>query len=232
MCLRRLVILFFTLHCCSAFSDVTSNHQSTTNTLTALKMAWHAGITNYISDGKVFHSKRVEILKSLLNNVSTNLLEDAFQSICETNIAYKPIDPRHLEESFDASLLEAMVDRLVDTKDAQKLGILLKHNCPRYIELIPLEYRLATKWPDGIIVLCDCYFQSKSAQTKHDIYLCLFHAFSTLRNRDDTDDIFVSKVKQWYQQEHSKLIVNEQYPWLPSRPAMSVSTGQDLFISK
>jgi hypothetical protein len=129
----------------------------------------------------------------------------------------------------------AFIQWSTEEKDSKRLGELLKSNCPYYVAYIPLEFYLATTYPDAFPRLFDWYAEARSGEAKKNLFLCLERAFDTLRfenlkSRHGDVNAFLTAAKAWYNENHSKTKVNKRYPHLISRYTTKDPEEQDLFV--
>lgn len=201
--------------------------QTIANEVSKLRQVWKVEAEKF-RDSKDFSNHKVKILKKLLRNTPATAVEAEFRRICSTVVT------AHYEDlfDFDETLLPALVARSAEQRDRERLVDLLSANCPIYVGTVPLEFELATTWPDAIPLLFDCYRQATSDRTKKDIRFCLGRAFASLREQFPEDDAFVAQAKRWCAEHRSKVQINDQYPPASNDPQHRQSTNKNLFIFK
>ena len=213
--------------------------QAVQRELMKLKQTWKSAVEQYRLKAEKsgfelkggLHFQQFRILTKLLNNASSKTIQAESKRICAKQVGPLPVDSSDPDKIYDSILLEALVDRSIEQKDAPRLSLLLSHNCPGYIVYAPLEFRLAdSEWPGAIQVLFDCYEKSKSAHAKKDIVVCLGRAFASLRESLPADSVFVEEAKRWYVKNRSKLKVNNKYPYLTAQPRYIVPPDKNLFV--
>jgi hypothetical protein len=206
--------------------------EQTESQVRALKETWKS-IAEQDRKFKDFRTLQVEDLEELLKTAPTNLVTCEFRRICSLNVpALTSLDNYDLEKNFDNVLLEALIDLSAENKDGTNLLTLLKQNCPSEIGIVPLEFRLARRWPDSILLMMKSYGEAKSRRVRTAIVRCLGRAFGTLRDRFPKDEEFVAEARAWYQEHRLELELNKRYFYLASLPppAPGTSNPRDLFL--
>lgn len=191
-----------------------------------LQQDWKLQTEKYIQAAKAdkyspkggFYFHEVRILQDLLKNAPRNELNAELQRICAADVIRECSNDHDLDGNYDAVLLQSFIGRSVERRDARQLVALLSHHCPRYIGYGPLEYYLASEWPDSFETLFDCYVAAKSPAARQDIVFCLRRAFPLVSERFPPDHEFVKQAKGWYLENRSKLAVNTRYQYLPAHP--------------
>ncbi len=123
--------------------------------------------------GRTIITHRTTILKELLDQQPTNVINAAIGRVCHKEIAPDVGAAARTEEGFDAVLLTALVDWAVDKHDRVTLVGLLRHNCPRVVEqLMPPEFYVATQWPGSITSLFEAYETAATTSAKKDLPAC------------------------------------------------------------
>ncbi len=183
--------------------------------------------------GRTIITHRTTILKELLDQQPTNVINAAVGRVCRKEIAQDIGTAARSEESYDAVLLAALVDWAVDKHDRVTLVRLLRHNCPRVVEeLMPPEFYLATQWPGSITSLFEAYETAATTSAKKELLACLERAFAAIRKHWPDEAEFIREAKKWYEKNRSELSVNEHYPWLAARSAEPDVVSKDLFVPK
>jgi hypothetical protein len=181
--------------------------------------------------GRPFVTQRTTILKELLDQQPTNVINAAIARVCQKEVRLASGAATSSEEAYDAALLAALVDRAVDKRDRMTLVKLLRHNCPRVVEqLMPPEFYFAKQWPGSISCLFEAYDTAAAASAKKDLLACLERAFASIRARSPNESDFIREAGEWYAKKQPELKINEQYPWLPARSADPGSSPRDLFL--
>jgi len=197
------------------------------NEVSKLRQAWKLEAEK-VRELKSFSDAKVQILKELLNKAPVDVVEAEFRRICSTMV------PTDSESPFDCdtTLLHALVARTVEQRDREAFVTLLSANCPIYVGFVPLEFHMATTWPDATSLLFDSYAKAKSDHSKTNFVFCLGRAFASLRKQFSVDDAFVVKAKSWFAENRSNVQVNQQYPHATLDPRERLNADKNLFLSK
>jgi hypothetical protein len=174
--------------------------------------------------------KEVTLLEHLLTNAPSEVVAAERRRIVNIEVP-RFADLRHLDESYDVALLEALVDISLDRKDRSNIVQLLSCNCPLNMMAVPLEFYIEQKSAGNIKLLFESYKVANSS-AKSEILFCLADAFPSQRQKFSKDDKFVEEAEKWYNQNRSKLRINNDYVFLPARPIGSESENRGLFLFK
>jgi hypothetical protein len=158
------------------------------------------------------------------------VVEVECRRLCATEVSDIAKSPSDLDGSYTNILLQALVSICIDSKDASRLRVLLDRNCPIYIGQVPTEYCFAENWPQGLRVLFDCYSSSGSQHAKSGIVACLKRAFHSLYEQYPSEGDFVKAAQKWYDANLGKVVLNENYPYLPSQAPSLSPQRKDLFL--
>lgn len=216
---------------CVAGQSEQSEQRDAKSALTEMKESWKMQ-SNEFRDSKSFWQHSVEVLKTLLRTAPTNVVQAEVDRLCRTAVPRSPQDPPDFEKSYDNALLEAMLEWSIEEKDSSRLKALLAANCPYYVGNVPLEYYVATKWRDAVLLLCDWCAEAKTSEAKKNLLHCLGRAFPALRTQYRDDTAFLAQAQRWYRDDD--LEINSAYPHLMGvDPMVRFGPGEKgLFILK
>ncbi len=147
------------------------------------------------------------VMKQLLEQCEPAVREQELQRLTQGPL-------REPKTDFDATLIGAFIDRLLEQGDTAVLERLLINNCPEGVEM-----SLATsKHPDTVALLGSAYFAAGQNSTKQTLLQGLQRAFPTLKKPGQADDDFVRNCTLWLEANRSHLVVDNEYPYFPSGP--------------
>jgi hypothetical protein len=193
-----------------------------------IRELWKSNVAEY-ANSKSFPDEKVRVLKRLLDDAPTNVVENEFVRVCSTTVPAVSCEPF----DYDTVLLQTMVSRAVEQKNGEMLVRLLRSNCPQYVGFLPTEYYLARASTNAFSSLFDGFASARSGEAKRRTLTCLARAFASLRSQYSDDQAFVSQAKHWYAEHRGSLALNPDYPHLGARPAFPLSPSiKDLFVTK
>jgi len=129
--------------------------------------------------------------------------------------------------NFDGILAKTFIVRLIANDDFSTLGRLLATNCPP----IGIEVYLASaKRPDGMLALIKAFGNAGNNPSAKNVLLCLKHAFPSLIEPGEADDIFVKRVDEWWEANYSRCEINHAYLGFPAAFQVNNTPEVDLFL--
>lgn len=185
-----------------------------------LRQMWEENIKKLDKQSKDYPIRKLEMLRSLLNQAPEQQVEYELE-----RIKTSPIDYSHLDE-YEQTFMQAFAVKHVEASDRVKLVALLSSKCPRYIGAEPIELYLANSAiQDPLLVLFDSYEQAPNKQTKESLLWILRDTFKTLQKQFPNNEEFVAASKKWYLSHKDSVKVNPNY-----HPDSPFSENQQLLI--
>jgi hypothetical protein len=187
-----------------------------------LEVSWRKKTEKLSRQSKDWPRRYLDALVNLLEQAPDEQFAAELERVRSSKSDYA------LMSDYDQTLLVALTVKLLDQKMTDKIVYLLSGKCPRTIATVPIEKYFAIKSLDNLVLLFDSYQTAISEDAKRTNFKALAAAFRNLHKRNEDEDQFIARARQWFVGNQSSLKVNPYY----APNGLSKSTRDFFLINK